>query len=138
MLVADAGYHCKESVEQGFEPCIAGSRERHDQPPLERTSAVTITPAGPQSLSEDVDRVFVTPAKRRKPAGRLRLHVFRPVSAGPLIANWASVRWVSSLSHGSPDGRAIVRSRRATLLGLCLWPIAHRPLPPRAHTPAAP
>ena len=32
MLVADAGYHCKESVEQGFEPCIAGSRERHDQP----------------------------------------------------------------------------------------------------------
>ena len=31
MLVA-CGYHCKESVEQGFEPCIAGSRERHDQP----------------------------------------------------------------------------------------------------------
>ena len=43
VLVADAGYHSKENmercVEEGLEPYIAGSRERHNQPLGERLQA---------------------------------------------------------------------------------------------------
>ena len=42
-VVADAGYHSKENVEkcveQGIDPYIAGSRERHNQPLEERMKA---------------------------------------------------------------------------------------------------
>ena len=53
-LVADAGYHSKENVEQcveqGIDPYIAGSRERHNQPLEERMKA-------PAECPEDADAV---------------------------------------------------------------------------------
>ena len=49
VLVADAGYHSKENVErcveEGIEPYIAGSRERHNQALEDRLNAAPECPA---------------------------------------------------------------------------------------------
>ena len=54
-LVADAGYHSKENVEkcveQGIEPYIAGSRERHNQPLEERMKAPAQCPADADAVT---------------------------------------------------------------------------------------
>ena len=54
-LVADAGYHSKENVEkcveQGIDPYIAGSRERHNQPLEERMKAVPECPADADAVT---------------------------------------------------------------------------------------
>ena len=54
-LVADAGYHSKENVEkcveQGIDPYIAGSRERHNQPLEERMKAPTECPEGADAVT---------------------------------------------------------------------------------------
>ena len=54
-LVADAGYHSKENVkkcaEQGLDPYIAGSRERHNQPLEERMKAPSECPADADAVS---------------------------------------------------------------------------------------
>ena len=54
-LVADAGYHSKENVErcveQGIEPYIAGSRERHNQALEERMKAAPECPADADAVT---------------------------------------------------------------------------------------
>ena len=54
-LVADAGYHSKENVgkcvEQGIDPYIAGSRERHNQPLEERMKAPSPCPADADAVT---------------------------------------------------------------------------------------
>ena len=54
-LVADAGYHSKENVEkcveQGVEPYIAGSRERHNKPLEERLKTVPACPADADAVT---------------------------------------------------------------------------------------
>ena len=54
-VVADAGYHSKENVErcveQGIEPYIAGSRERHNQALEERMKAAPECPADADAVT---------------------------------------------------------------------------------------
>ena len=54
-LVADAGYHSKENVEkcveQGIDPYIAGSRERHNQPLEERMKAPAKCPVDADAVT---------------------------------------------------------------------------------------
>ena len=54
-LVADAGYHSKENVEkcveQGIDPYIAGSRERHNQPLEERMKVPPECPADADAVT---------------------------------------------------------------------------------------
>ena len=66
-LVADAGYHSKENVEQcveqGIDPYIAGSRERHNQPLEERMKA-------PAECPEDADAVTAMQQRMQTAEGK--------------------------------------------------------------------
>ena len=66
-IVADAGYHSKENVEkcveQGIDPYIAGSRERHNQPLEERMKA-------PPACAADADAVTAMQQRMQTAEGK--------------------------------------------------------------------